>query len=80
MKECCMSCKFCKYEKDNLYPVRCKKGRPSLSVEKGYEYICDDYRTPSGEKRTTLTKEELEKAKEILMKGVGNYGWLYKDR
>lgn len=66
MKECCMSCKFCKYEKDNLYPVKCKKRRLSLSEDMGYKMICEDYRTPSGQKRSIPTPEEIAKFKEFF--------------
>lgn len=66
MKECCMSCKFCNYEGENLYPVKCEKGRPSLTEEMGYEMICEDYRSPSGEGRTIPTAAEIEKFKEVL--------------
>lgn len=68
MKECCMSCKFVKYEKDKLYPVICRKGKPSQTEQHAYENICNDYMSPNGRKRTTLLDDEIQFLKE-LMKG-----------
>lgn len=70
MKECCMSCKYGKVLCNTI--MECQKGsKPTYRVADAYDKICDWYRTPKGDKRTTPTAEEIYWMKKIAEAYLG---------
>lgn len=57
MKDCCLTCDFCRFDERKLYPVWCKKHRIAYKEEYAFEHVCKDWKHGNLKYDDNLTKD-----------------------